>query len=194
MITLTDTARDKVLEFIQIEEKKGWALRLNALRKGPRRFHYELNLEAPEDKQGDDVVVGFEGFELWLDPESAENVEGATMDFVQRGFESGFKFENPQAAWQDPVAQSVQNVLDDEINPAVASHGGRVELTAVEDGVAYIAFGGGCQGCGMADVTLKQGVQTTIINTVPEIQEVRDATDHAAGTNPYYANRGDSPF
>ena len=72
------------------------------------------------------------------------------------------------------------------MNPAVASHGGHVELMGVEDGKAVIVFGGGCQGCGMADVTLKQGVETMIKDNVPSITEVIDATDHEAGENPFY--------
>ena len=68
----------------------------------------------------------------------------------------------------------------------VASHGGHVDLVGVDNGKAIIAFGGGCQGCGMADVTLKQGVEVMITDNVPEIIEVIDATDHAAGVNPFY--------
>jgi Fe/S biogenesis protein NfuA len=92
------------------------------------------------------------------------------------------------------VAQAVQDVLDREVNPAVAGHGGQVELVAVEAGAAILSFGGGCQGCGMVDVTLKQGVEVAIVNAVPEITEVRDVTDHAAGTNPYFESAGESPF
>ena len=109
-------------------------------------------------------------------------------------FESGFKFDNPKSRWDDPVAQAVQDVLDKEVNPAVASHGGQVELVTVEDGAAILSFGGGCQGCGMVDVTLKQGVEVAIVNAVPEITAVRDVTDHAAGENPYFESAGESPF
>ena len=194
MITLTETAQQKVVEFIEGENKQGLALRLSARRRGPRKFEYELNLEEAQDQRPDDLVQDFEGFKLWMDPASAENVDGATMDFEQRGFESGFKFENPQSRWEDPVAQAVQDVLDKEVNPSIASHGGMVDLVEVDHGTAILSFGGGCQGCGMVDVTLKQGIEVAIVNAVPEVTAVRDVTDHAAGTNPYYQAQGESPF
>ena len=101
MITITGNARQKILEFIDAEEKKGWALRLCVVQNGPRRFQYELNLEASGDKKDDDDVMDCGDFELWFDPRSAEFVEGATMDFVQRGLESGFKFDNPRSRWDN---------------------------------------------------------------------------------------------
>ena len=85
-----------------------------------------------------------------------------------------------------PVAEAVKAILEQEINPAVAMHGGHVSLVAVEDGTAYLRFGGGCQGCGMVNVTLKQGVEKVMFEKVPEITRVMDVTDHAAGANPYY--------
>lgn len=195
MLTLTDNAKEKVLEFRKMEENEDLALRLVARKRGARKFDYELNFEQPGDDRPGDVKIDCGEIELRIDPASAKNVEGATMDFEQRGFESGFRFDNPNAKWDDPVAQSVQEILDREINPAVASHGGQVELVGVEDGNAILSFGGGCQGCGMVDVTLKEGVEVSIKNAVPEIQGVIDSTDHTAGSNPYFeAAEGDSPF
>jgi len=80
----------------------------------------------------------------------------------------------------------IQQLLDESINPAVAGHGGFVQLIDVKDNVVYIQMGGGCQGCGMADVTLKAGIERMIMEEVPEVTEVLDTTDHASGNNPYY--------
>ncbi len=80
----------------------------------------------------------------------------------------------------------VQELIDSMINPAVAGHGGFVELVDVQDNRVYLQMGGGCQGCGAADVTLKQGIERLIKEEIPEVAEVLDATDHSAGTNPYY--------
>jgi len=80
----------------------------------------------------------------------------------------------------------VMQVLEEQINPAIASHGGRADLVAVEESIAYLRLSGGCQGCGMASVTLSQGIEVAILDHVPEISEVRDVTDHASGTNPYF--------
>jgi Fe/S biogenesis protein NfuA len=92
----------------------------------------------------------------------------------------------PAADLSGAVAQAVMQVLEEQINPAIASHGGRAELVAVEDSIAYLRLSGGCQGCGMASVTLSQGIEVAILDTVPEITEVVDVTDHASGSNPYF--------
>ena len=84
------------------------------------------------------------------------------------------------------MVEKVQAVIDTQINPAVASHGGYISLIDVKDNVVYVQLGGGCQGCGMADVTLKQGIETSIKAAVPEITAIYDVTDHADGKNPYY--------
>ncbi|MEE2980940.1 MAG: NifU family protein [Pseudomonadota bacterium] len=96
----------------------------------------------------------------------------------------------------DPETAAVKALLDDRINPSVAAHGGYIALIAVEDHVVHLSLEGGCQGCGMADVTLKQGVEAAIHDEVPTITAVYDATDHAGGTNPYYEpdKAGISPF
>ena len=80
----------------------------------------------------------------------------------------------------------VQELIDTMINPAVAGHGGFVELVDVQDSRVYLQMGGGCQGCGAADVTLKAGIERLIREELPEVSEVVDATDHASGSNPYY--------
>jgi Fe/S biogenesis protein NfuA len=80
----------------------------------------------------------------------------------------------------------VQQLLDQRINPAIAAHGGMAQLVAVEDGTAYVRLAGGCQGCGMATVTVSQGIEAAITGALPEIIRVVDVTDHASGTNPYF--------
>ena len=84
------------------------------------------------------------------------------------------------------IEEQIQHVLDEEVNPMVASHGGVVSLLEVKNSNAYLECGGGCQGCGMIDVTLKQGVEVMIKEQIPEIEAIYDVTDHAEGTNPYY--------
>jgi len=88
---------------------------------------------------------------------------------------------------EDEIRGRVQELLDREINPAVGSHGGWVELLGVQGNNVFLQLGGGCQGCGMADVTLKQGIETLLRQEIPELGDVLDQTDHAAGRNPYYA-------
>ena len=102
----------------------------------------------------------------------------------------------PKPGLESPVGLGVQRVLAERVNPAVASHGGYIALVDVQEDTAYIRLEGGCQGCGMADVTLKQGVEREILQAVPEITRVLDVTDHAGGSNPYYqpGKGGMSPY
>jgi len=123
-------------------------------------------------------------------------VAGTTVDFIHTLARIGFEFDNPQATWGEPLADAVQRALDDEVNPRVGSHGGVVALSAVRDGVAYLEMGGGCQGCGKAELTLRDGVERVLRDKVPELRGVVDVTDHEAGDNPYFApgETGSSPL
>lgn len=199
MLTFTETAKERVGRFLALQEAQG----VRALRVAGGRSEQKLWLVKPEDRRPDDYTfrVGdaegdAEGFEVFVDPRSAEQLSGATVDFVDDVIQSGFRVFYPSPAWDDPVAQRVQEVLDRAVNPGVASHGGHVSLAKVEGDAAYVLLGGGCQGCGAADVTLRQGIEEAIRSAVPEIKRVLDATDHASGTNPYYApsQSGDSPL
>jgi Fe/S biogenesis protein NfuA len=185
-LSITPMAKEQILAAIAEEERKGLGLRVAITGKGPAGFRYSLDLVAPGENLPDDLVVEEGDFKIFVDKKSAPKLEGSTIDFVIRLQESGFKFDNPNSMWSDDRAQKVQEVIDQRINPSIASHGGTVTLLDVRDDIAYIAFGGGCQGCGMVDVTLKQGVQVMIKEAVPELKDVLDTTDHAAGTNPYY--------
>lgn len=128
----------------------------------------------------------------------APNLTGAVLTKSKNLMKPGLTIENPhspspaiatgmvQGDLTGSVAEKVIKVLDEAINPSIASHGGTAELVAVEEETAYVRLGGGCQGCGMASVTLSQGIETTITDLVPEISKVIDVTDHASGDNPYY--------
>lgn len=191
---LTPLARQHVLAALEEEERDGLSLRVAIAGRGPGGFRYSLDLVAPGEQKDDDIRLDDDGIEIWVDRESSEKLDGTTIDFVQRLQESGFKFDNPNSMWSDPKAQKVQEVIEAKINPGIASHGGFVQLVDVKDDIAYISFGGGCQGCGMVDVTLKEGVQVMIKEAVPELADVLDTTDHGAGTNPYYeGDTGASP-
>ena len=104
----------------------------------------------------------------------------------------------PKPGLETEDGKAIQALLDQKINPMVASHGGQITLVDVQDDTVFIRMGGGCQGCGMADVTLKQGVTKQIQALVPKITQVLDVTDHAGGTNPYHqegkGGNGQSPF
>ena len=118
-----------------------------------------------------------------------------TLDFVDGLMGRGFKIDNPNKIpphLKGTIAEKIQTVIDDQINPSIASHGGHVSLIDFKDDKVYLQFGGGCQGCGMVDVTLKQGVEVLLKEHVPEVKEVLDITDHASGENPYYQSQAHS--
>jgi Fe/S biogenesis protein NfuA len=191
MITFTDEAKTKIGEYVeQIDGCLG--VRIGARRLGPHRFNYDITLVNEKDTRDSDEITDLGDFGCYLDPDSVATLEGASVDWVSDLSGAGFKIDNPQAVitWDDPVAQKIQTVLDEKVSPALAGHGGWVELTAVEGDAAYIQFGGGCQGCGQSQVTLDEGIKTAILADVPEIKRVLDGTDHASGTNPYYQGGG----
>ena len=190
MLTLTETARTKFLEIAEAEGKTGAGLRVIVRNGGTAQPEFALNFVAADAAAEDDTVIDVGGFNVYCGADSVQWLEGATIDFLDTIHESGFKVDAPNAGIpkpSGPVAEAVQAILEEQINPAVASHGGFVALIAIEDDTAYLQFGGGCQGCGMIDVTLKQGVEKVLFEHVPEIKKVMDITDHAAGTNPYYS-------
>jgi Fe/S biogenesis protein NfuA len=192
MIHFTEVATERVKRFLELQQGQG----VTALRVAGTRSEQKLWLVKADDRRSDDEVLSAEGFEVFVDPASFKQLGGATVDFVDDVMQSGFRVFWPSPKWDDPVAQRVQDVLDRQINPGVAGHGGHVALQGVVGDAAYVRLGGGCQGCGAADVTLKQGIEEAILRAVPEVKRVLDATDHAAGTNPYYApsETGHSPL
>jgi Fe/S biogenesis protein NfuA len=197
MLTISEPAKKKILALLEAEGREGLALRVAIAGRGLGGFQYDLRFVAAAEKMPDDVTVEAGGFQVLIDRQSAPNLQGATLNFVEGIHQSGFQIDNPNSVWTDPRAKAVQEVIDSKINPGVAMHGGYITLLDVKEDVAYVALGGGCQGCGMANVTLKQGIEVIIREAVPEIRQVIDTTDHAGGTNPYYQpskGGGPSPF
>ena len=188
LLTVTPAAREKIDGVREFNEFPEAVLRIRILGREGQRFRYEIALEDPRDRTDDDIVVDLDGLSVALDPITAADLTGSTVDLDAEITGGGLRIDNPNEGWQDPLARAVQEVLDRQINPGVGSHGGMVTLVEVRDGAAYLRFGGGCQGCAAVDVTLKHGVETAIRAAVPQVTAIVDATDHDAGTNPYYAH------
>ncbi len=188
ILTLTDTAREKITDIREAQNRLDACIRVTVKQDGIASWSYDLRLVSADEKSDDDEIVDSGGVLVYIDEESVPRIQGATLDFVTGMSGSGFKFDNPNQpeGASDPLVLRVQKVLEDKINPGVASHGGHIMLLGVQEGTAYIRMGGGCQGCSSADATLKQGIEETIKSEIPEILAVLDETDHAAGTNPYY--------
>jgi Fe/S biogenesis protein NfuA len=187
MLTITDIAKQKIVSIMEAQGREGDGLRLSVVGRSSTGFRYSMGLIEEGQEEDEDTVVDLGEFKIFIDAQSVPHLAGASIDYIDHGLHgSGFKIDNPNPVWTDPLAVRVQELIDNQINPGVASHGGHVELLDVQDGTVYVRLGGGCQGCGMVDVTLRQGIEALIREEIPEIQHVVDTTDHAAGRNPYY--------
>lgn len=193
-VHFTDLAIKTVLDFVERDTDTQFAVRIHVASPSPLDPRYDITLIEQHEKQEDDVVFDDPGFEVVMDPESAKILDGARIDWVETLMESGFKVENPNLEpigsqpLEGPLAERVQSVLDQYVNPGVAQHGGHVTLVEVRDNVVYLQMGGGCQGCGMASVTLSQGIERILTEQIPEIEGVKDVTNHSAGDNPYFTS------
>jgi len=185
-ITVTPTARAKIEAVRSKSGHPDACLRIAIAGRRGGQFVYQLDLVAPEDAPATDMVIETPDLGLLVEPSSAANLEGAVIDLDPSAMGGALRIDNPNEGWRDPVAARIQDVLDRQINPSVAAHGGFVDLLEVRGGAAYVQLGGGCQGCAQVDVTLRQGIEVAIKAAVPQIVEVIDVTDHAAGTNPYF--------
>lgn len=186
LLTVTEAAQEKIRAVIEAEEAEVEGLRISIQGRTATAFQYSLGLAT--EAQAGDIVVECENFNVLVDAESVPDLQGTVIDYVDDLNSSGFNIENPNTpTWDNPKAQQIQELIDERINPAVAAHGGQIELLNVEEDSIYIHMGGGCQGCGMANVTLKHGIEAMIQEVFPEIKHVVDTTDHASGDNPYYS-------
>ena len=162
-VHVTELAREKILGLMKQENPSNSALRFGVTGRGPGGFQYRLGFVPGSDLAPDDRVVDAgEGLKLFIDAKSADRVKGTTIDFVDGPEGAGFQINNPNPLWTEPLEMAIQKVFDDEINPQIAAHGGWVALLEAKEGVAYIQLGGGCQGCGMVDVSLKQGIDVAL--------------------------------
>jgi len=195
IIRVTEKALEKIHEIQQEQNHTGSALRVAVNLPSPAAFSYDLSFVENSRKSDEDLTQEVDGLVIYVDRDSLPRIQGATVDYVENLSGSGFKIDNPNQPplMSNPVAQKVQKVLEEKINPGVASHGGYVSLIDVQEGRVFVQLGGGCQGCGMANVTLKSGIETMLKTEIPEVKEVLDTTDHAAGTNPYFRPGKGSP-
>jgi Fe/S biogenesis protein NfuA len=191
MIQISESAQSHFLRLIQREALPGLGVRLAAVNAGTPTADVRLEFAEPGDLSGDEWAVDCEGFTLWLDAGSAPLLHGAPNDYENGATGGQLQIRAPKVKGEAPDASAslverVRWVVEREINPQLAQHRGHVEVEEVRaDGTVLLRFGGGCHGCGMADVTLKQGIEKTLRERVPEVTAVRDATDHDTGTAPY---------
>ncbi len=191
MIQISESAQTHFRKLIQREALPGLGVRLSAVHAGTVKADVRLEFAEPGDLQGDEWAIDCDGFTLWLEAASISYLDSAEIDYETKGTGGQLQIRAPKIKGEVPVesASLVERVLwivEHEINPELAQHRGNVSVQEVTaDGVVVLRFGGGCHGCGMADVTLKQGIEKTLLEKVPGVTAVRDATDHDTGDAPY---------
>ena len=201
MIEITPAARERIQSLVEAEVVRDPALRIELDKDNPSPLarNYSISLVEREDRQRTELALNVDEIRVFLNLDTSNLLSGAVVDLVDDGAGPTFRVHDPKArpapvrepselAITGPLADRVQQVIDEVINPGIAAHGGFVELVDVDDDTLYLRMGGGCQGCGMAMMTLKQGVERRLKDRVPPIQEVLDVTDHAGGRPPYYAS------
>jgi Fe/S biogenesis protein NfuA len=191
MIQISESAQAHFRKLIEREDLPGMGVRLAAIHAGLPNADVQLEFAEPRDLRGDEWAIDCEGFTLWLDADSAPFLDGAEIDYATQATGGQLQIRAPKIKGEAPaesasLVERVRWVVDQEINPQLAEHRGHVAVQEVtSDGVVVLRFGGGCHGCGMADVTLKQGIEKTLLEKVPGVTAVRDATDHDTGEAPY---------
>ncbi|MDQ6647959.1 MAG: NifU family protein, partial [Pseudomonadota bacterium] len=193
MIDISERAQQHFLRLLAQQDIEGLSIRLRVTEAGTPAANCELEFCEPIDLAGGEWTIECTGFNFHIDGDSARWLDHATIDFEPTATGGQLNIRAPKIKGDVPGAEAglierVQYVLDAEVNPKLASHGGKVSLLEIDaNGAVLLQFGGGCHGCGMVDVTLKQGVEKTLLERVPELTAVRDATDHAEGEAPYYS-------
>lgn len=191
MIEITESAQNHFRQLLQSQGGDAVGIRVSALNPGTPAADARLEFADAGDLLGDEWRLECAGFVLYIDAPSVKFLDGAHIDISATATGNQLTIRAPNIKGKAPDAESslaeqVMWLIESEINPQLASHKGRVSLDSIDaDNVVYLRFGGGCQGCGMADVTLKQGIEKTLMAKIPAISAVRDATDHNSGSAPF---------
>lgn len=204
MVTVTPEARATVVDALSREEDvASLALWLEVSGTIGDAYSYDLYFQATAAASADDVVQHDDGLAVVVPSASVTRLRGATLDLAATddGGGGGLVIANPNTPPvpvpsalvtgipldpDDPMVQRVVAVLDGQVNPSIAVHGGRADVVGVEGTAVYLRLSGGCQGCGSAEATLNQGIEVLLRRAIPELTDIVDVTDHASGTNPYY--------
>lgn len=196
IVAITDEAMDTIAE-IRSREAEPDTLRLRVEVTGTSGvdYTYDLAFETAEDADDADITYEIDDLTVVVPADSVDSLVGSVLDLPASAVQGGLVLRNPNRP--NPVAgvdldltgelpDKVQQLLDQSINPALASHGGFATLVGVEETKVFLAMGGGCQGCSLSAATMVDGITTAINEAIPEVTEIVDVTDHSAGDNPFY--------
>lgn len=200
VLSITGDALEKILQLRSHEpDAEKLALRVEVTGVNGFEYAYDLAFEPLDAVRPEDMLAYHGELPVVIPSDDVDKLAGATLDLPSNPTQGGLVLRNPNSpsplaghgsggelVLEGDTAEKVQQLLDQQINPAIAAHGGFAQLVAVEDDAVYLRLGGGCQGCGLAQVTLSQGIEQAILSAIPELTRVVDVTDHASGANPYF--------
>ncbi|HAD09244.1 MAG TPA: Fe/S biogenesis protein NfuA [Porticoccaceae bacterium] len=190
-LEITEPAQEYLAGLLEKQETEGMSVRLFITDPGTPKAETCIAYCKPGEEQEDDIKLELKGFDAYVEKRSVNFLEDAKVDYSADKFGGQLSIRAPnsrmpQVRDDSPIEDKVNYVLYEEVNPGLAAHGGVVTLEKMDGDIAVLQFGGGCQGCGMADVTLKEGVEKTLLERVPELGGVRDITDHSDTSQAYY--------
>ena len=190
-ITITDSAQTYLNGLLEKQNVEGMGVRLFVSQPGTMNAETCLAYCRPGEEKPEDERVTCDGFTTYLDQPSLPYLDEAVVDYVADKLGGQLTIKAPKAkqpavAFDGPIEQQIVEILTGEVNPGLAAHGGEVRLIRLEEDVAMLQSGGGCQGCSAVDMTLKDGVEKTLMDRIPDLKGVRDVTDHSQRENAYY--------
>jgi Fe/S biogenesis protein NfuA len=191
MFTITESAQAYLTELLDKQDDTDVGVRVFVNSPGTPTAETCMAFCRPDQAEHDDHITDYKEFRCYIEKRSVPFLEEALVDYTadKMGGKVTIKAPNsrmPKISDDSPIEDKVNYFLHIEINPSLASHGGQVSLVDIEEEVAILQFGGGCQGCGQVEMTLKDGVEKTLLERVPQLKGVRDVTDHSDSTNAFY--------
>jgi Fe/S biogenesis protein NfuA len=189
-ITITESAQKYLADLLSKQETEGIGIRMFVSDPGTPKAETCIAYCRPGEEEDDDTIMEMDGFKAYFGQRSLPFLEDAKVDYADDKFGGQLTIRAPNSRMPNvnddsPIEDKINYVLYNDVNPGLAAHGGMISLEDVEDGIAILRFGGGCQGCGQADVTLKEGVEKTMLEKIPELKGIRDVTDHSDRSQAY---------
>mgnify|MGYP001158216113 CR=1 FL=1 len=192
MVEITESAQSYLRDLLDKQESDNVSIRIFITDPGTPMAETCIAYCSEGEQQSSDEKVEYDGFDGWVDDRSKPFLQDALVDYAEdrMGGQLTIKAPNskvPKVSDDSPIEDRINYVLHSEVNPSLAEHGGMVTLVEITDHqVAVLQFGGGCQGCGMVDMTLKEGVEKSLMERIPELKGVSDVTDHSSRENAYF--------
>ena len=190
-ITITESAQKYLADLLSKQETEGIGIRMFVSDPGTPKAETCIAYCRPGEEEDDDTIMEMDGFKAYFGQRSLPFLEDAKVDYADDKFGGQLTIRAPNSRMPNvnddsPIEDKINYVLYNDVNPGLAAHGGMISLEDVVDGIAVLRFGGGCQGCGQADVTLKEGVEKTMLEKIPELKGIRDVTDHSDRSQALY--------